>query len=151
MTEVLHLRVNGANHVIPPRWAGGRLLDYLRQELGLVGAKEGCGEGDCGACTVLVDGRPTITCLLLCGAAAGRDIITPEGLPEDFSQRFAELCERHGSLQCGFCTAGFAVMTAWLAGGGVETGRQPTATLLAGNICRCGAYQQLARAIAEMS
>ncbi len=151
MKETIHLKVNGATHEISAEMSGVRLLDYLRRELGLVGTKEGCGEGDCGACTALVDGEPMNTCLLLCGMVAGRDIVTIEGLPETHRQRFAEVCERHGGLQCGFCTAGFTVMSAWLAAGGTETGGESSAKLLAGNICRCGAYQQLARVMAELS
>ena len=67
MTEKLSLRVNGTAHEIPSEWIGRRLLDYLREELGLVGTREGCGEGDCGACTVFVDEKPLCACLLLCG------------------------------------------------------------------------------------
>lgn len=148
MTAVF--RVNGTLHEIPPAWVARRLLDYLRTELGLVGAKEGCGEGDCGACTVLVDGEPTCSCLLLCGVAASSDITTIEGLPEAYLSRFARACETHGGVQCGFCTPGIAVLTAWLDDGGTETGKEPLAKLLEGNICRCTGYQQLIEAISEL-
>ncbi len=151
MAEQLYLRVNGSAHDIPPEWAGRRLLDYLRHELGLVGVKEGCGEGDCGACTVLVDSEPMCACLLLCGLVANRDIVTIEGLPEAYRQRFAQVCEKHGGLQCGFCTSGLMMMRAWLSRGGTERGQDSSAKLLAGNICRCSVYQQLTRVIAELS
>ncbi len=149
MTMNPTLRVNGTVHEISPAWVARRLLDYLRSELGLVGAKEGCGEGDCGACTILVDGEPMCSCLLLCGVVATRDVTTIEGLPDEHLARFARACDTHGGIQCGFCTAGIAVMAAWLGEGGTETGDEPLPKLLEGNICRCGSYQQLAKAIAE--
>ncbi len=150
MTEKRIITVNGAAREIPDAWVGRRLLDYLRKELGLVGTKEGCGEGDCGACTVLVDGEPHCSCLLLNGAAVGSEITTIEGLPEDYIARFAQACDTHGGVQCGFCTPGLAVMSYWLGQGGTETGTEPTAKLLAGNICRCTGYNQLLEAIAEL-
>ena len=88
---------------MPDTWYGRRLLDYLRKELGLLGTKEGCGEGDCGACTVLVDGEPHCSCLVLCGTAVGSEITTIEGLPEVYTARFAKACDNHGGVQCGFC------------------------------------------------
>ncbi len=150
MTESPSVRVNGTDHEIPPVWIGRRLLDFLRVELGLVGTKEGCGEGDCGACTVLVDGEPVCSCLLLCGVVASRHVTSIEGLSDHQLSRFAQSCEAHGGVQCGFCTSGFAVMSAWLADGGTETGSEPIPKLLEGNICRCGSYQQLNQAIDEI-
>lgn len=150
MTTSVTLRVNGVLREIPQAWVARRLLDYLRTELGLVGTKEGCGEGDCGACTVLVDGEPMCSCLLLCGVVATRDVTTIEGLPEAHLARFAEACDSHGGIQCGFCTPGIAVMAAWLGDGGSETGAESLPKLLEGNICRCTGYQQLIKAIAEL-
>lgn len=147
MTATPTIRVNGAVHQIPPAWIARRLIDYLRTELGLVGTKEGCGEGDCGACTVLIDGRPMCSCLLLCGVVAAREVTTIEGLPDEHLEEFARACDTHGGIQCGFCTAGIVVMSAWLAAGGAETGDQSLAELLGGNICRCGGYQQMIEAI----
>ena len=144
------VRVNGDTREIPPAWIARRLLDYLRTELALVGPKEGCGEGDCGACTVLVDGEPMCSCLLLCGVVASRDVVTLEGLPRDDLDRFAEACDRHGGVQCGYCTPGIAVMAAWLRGGGTETGEESLPKLLEGNICRCTGYLQLLEAIEEI-
>jgi len=151
MSIGLLLQVNGAEHKIEDQWLGRRLLDYLRDELHLVSVKEGCGEGDCGSCTVLVEGEPMCACLLLCGVVANRKIITFEGLPEDFRERFAQLCEKHGGLQCGFCTPGFTMMSAWLSKSSRETDMGPQDNLLAGNICRCGVYQQLKKVIADLS
>jgi len=143
MTPPSSIRINGVPHPIPAEWTARRLLDFLRVGLGLVGVKEGCGEGDCGACTVLVDGEPMCSCLLLCGVVEGREIITVEGVAREHRERFAGACAKHGGVQCGFCTCGILVMSAWLAAGGTETGAEPLAKLLEGNLCRCTGYQQL--------
>ena len=143
MTGDRTVTINGVVHELPPNWLGGRLLDYLRTELRLIGSKEGCGEGDCGACTVLVDGEPQCSCLLLAGCAAGRNVVTVEGLPEEHISRFADACNNNGGVQCGFCTPGMAVMSYWLNEGGTETGEESVEMLLAGNICRCTGYNQL--------
>lgn len=150
MTVNNAVRVNGVDHEIPAVWYARRLIDYLRAELRLVGVKEGCGEGDCGACTVLVDGAPMCSCLLLSGVVAGREITTVEGLPKDYLEKFARACETHGGVQCGFCISGVAVISCWIKSGGTETGDEPISKLLEGNICRCGGYQQLAEAIADI-
>jgi carbon-monoxide dehydrogenase small subunit len=142
--------INGTRFEIPPGWQGRRLLDYLRSELKLVGSKEGCGEGDCGACTVLVDGEPQCSCLLLCGVTVGQNITTIEGLPDAHLERFAEACNVNGGVQCGFCTPGMAVMSYWLANGGTETGTEAPEKLLAGNICRCTGYNQLLDTFKEL-
>ncbi|MDP7218669.1 MAG: 2Fe-2S iron-sulfur cluster-binding protein, partial [Arenicellales bacterium] len=102
------LRVNGKLSEVPPSFIGRRLLDYLRTELGLTGVKEGCGEGDCGACTVLVEGQPMCSCLLLTGVLDGREITTIEGLPETFLAQFSAACAEYGAVQCGYCTPGIA-------------------------------------------
>ncbi len=143
MSNKRMITVNGTGYEIPAKWQGRRLLDFLRIELNLVGSKEGCGEGDCGACTVLVDGEPQCSCLLLCGVSIGQSITTIEGLPEEHLDRFAEACDVKGGVQCGFCTPGMAVMSYWLTNGGTETGAESTEQLLAGNICRCTGYNQL--------
>ena len=150
MSESDALTVNGEVREIPDGWRGRRLLDFLRDELGLVGTKEGCGEGDCGACTVLLDGDPACSCLVLCGVAANRDVTTVEGLGSDHLEAFVAACESVGGVQCGFCTPGFVVMSAWLAGGGTETGTEADSKLLEGNICRCTGYQQLAEVVAGL-
>ena len=150
MSSNMTVTINGTAYEITPEWQGRRLLDYLRRELELVGSKEGCGEGDCGACTVLVDGEPLCSCLLLCGVTVGQNITTIEGLPEDYLDRFAEACNVNGGVQCGFCTPGMAVMSHWLANGGTETGTEPTEKLLAGNICRCTGYNQLLDSFKEL-
>ncbi|MGI9234288.1 MAG: (2Fe-2S)-binding protein [Woeseiaceae bacterium] len=142
--------VNGTQCEIPSNWQGRRLLDFLRVKLGLVGSKEGCGEGDCGACTVLVDGEPQCSCLLLAGVTAGRQVTTIEGLPGEYIGQFTNACSTNGGVQCGFCTPGMAVMGFWLANGGTETGAESVEMLLAGNICRCTGYNQLTETFAEL-
>ena len=139
--------VNDAQYNVSQSFVGRRLLDYLRLELGLMGVKEGCGEGDCGACTVLVDGEPMCSCLLLTGLVDGREVTTVEGLPKAFLTRFSATCTEYGAIQCGYCTPGIAVMVAWLEAGGSEIDDVPITKLLEGNLCRCTGYQQLIEAV----
>ena len=139
--------VNDAQYNVSQSFVGRRLLDYLRLELRLMGVKEGCGEGDCGACTVLVDGEPMCSCLLLTGLVDGREVTTVEGLPKAFLTRFSATCTEYGAIQCGYCTPGIAVMVAWLEAGGSEMDDVPISKLLEGNLCRCTGYQQLIEAV----
>jgi len=150
VTESSSLTVNGDAREVPDAWRGRRLLDFVRDELGLVGTKEGCGEGDCGACTVLLDGDPVCSCLVLCGVATDRAVVTIEGLDPGHLEVFVGACETAGGVQCGFCTPGFAVMSWWLSHGGTETGSEADHKLLEGNICRCTGYQQLAEVVARL-
>ena len=141
------MRVNDAQNDVPQSFVGRRLLDYLRLELGLMGVKEGCGEGDCGACTVLVDGEPMCSCLLLTGVVDGREVTTVEGLPKAFLNRFSATCAEYGAIQCGYCTPGIAVMVAWVEAVGSEMDNVPITKLLEGKLCRCTGYQQLIEAV----
>ncbi len=121
-----------------------RLIDVLREDLALTGTKEGCGEGECGACTVLVDGRAVNSCLIPVGQVAGAHIETVESLGtvdalDSLQQSFLE----HGGTQCGICTPGMLMTAlAYLRGGGAA---DPDAIRrqLAGNLCRCTGYQQI--------
>jgi aerobic-type carbon monoxide dehydrogenase small subunit (CoxS/CutS family) len=118
-----------------------RLLDVLREDCGLAGTKEGCGEGECGACTVLVDGAPVNSCLVPFAHVRGRRVTTIEGL----RSRRPEALVREGGTQCGICTPGVVMAVATL-------GPRPTAArvreALAGNLCRCTGYAGIVRALA---
>ncbi len=126
------------------------LLDVLRDRLGLTGAKEGCGTGDCGACSVTVDGRLVCSCLVLGAEAEGREIETIEGMADGeqlhpLQQKFLD----HAALQCGICTPGFLVAAKNL----LDHNPDPTETevryWLAGNLCRCTGYDKIIRAVMD--
>ena len=119
-----------------------RLLDVLREDCGLTGTKEGCGEGECGACTVLVDGRAVNACLVPAAQAAGAKVVTIEGLKgrHPLQRAFAE----HGGAQCGICTPGMILAAAAL---GPRPTMDEVRTGLAGNVCRCTGYEGVYRAI----
>lgn len=129
---------------------GVTLLDALRDELGLTGTKEGCGSGDCGACSVIVDGRVVCSCLMLAAEAEGKRVETIEGLAQGgqlhpLQQKFLE----HAALQCGFCTPGLLMASKAL----LDANPDPTETearyWLAGNLCRCTGYDKIIRAVLD--
>ena len=126
------------------------LLDALRDDLGLTGTKEGCGSGDCGACSVMLDGRLVCSCLVLAVETEGRTVDTIEGMAtgdtlHPVQRKFLE----HAALQCGFCTPGFLVAAKAL----LEKNNHPTETevrfWLAGNLCRCTGYDKIIRAVMD--
>ena len=127
---------------------GRRLLDLLREDAGLTGTKEGCGAGECGACTVLVDGRPAPSCLVLAAACEGREVVTVEGLAPSPGtlHPVQEALVEGGGVQCGFCTPGVAVTGAAVVARGV-TDREEGARLLSGNLCRCTGYAKILDAL----
>jgi nicotinate dehydrogenase subunit A len=142
------LKVNGGTSTVDVRDPDEPLLYVLRNRLGLTGAKYGCGTGQCGACTVIVDGETVRSCTLAVAKAAGRTIVTVEGLgtPEKpHPVQAAFVAEQ--AAQCGYCTAGIVVTAAALLA------KKPAATMdeakaaLAGNLCRCGSHQRVLRAI----
>ncbi len=150
----ISISVNGREHAFVlghDLAATQTLADVLRERLGLTGLKVACDEGACGACTVIMDGRAVLSCMVLAVEAAGHDVLTIEGLPYDdpVVKAFACQCEPgHGTaLQCGFCTPG-AVMTATAF---LDENPDPTLAevkeALAGNLCRCGCYQGIAQAV----
>jgi carbon-monoxide dehydrogenase small subunit len=143
----VELRVNGQlREVDCSPWK--RLLDALREDLRLTGTKEGCGEGECGACTVMLDGEVVNSCLVAVGQCAGRDVTTVEGLAHGellhAVQRELVAC---GGAQCGICTPGIAVCAAHVVDRGLATSRDKVRELLAGNICRCTGYQLIVDAV----
>jgi carbon-monoxide dehydrogenase small subunit len=135
--------VNGERHSLT-EWRGTRLLDYLRRGLGLTGAKEGCSEGECGACTVLLDGAPVCSCLVLTETVSGRSVTTVESVDPDFVGRLSEAIEAVGGVQCGYCTPGLTVMAKWLSD---QTELLDVPAAIEGNLCRCTGYAQLVQAI----
>lgn len=140
--------VNGVGRRVDVR-AGETLLQTLRDRLGLTGTKEGCVEGECGACTVLLDGEPVDSCILATATLEGRRVKTVEGLSDrDALSPLQRAFVDHGAVQCGFCTPGFLMtLTALL-----EVNAAPTPSevkeALAGNICRCTGYRQMLDAVA---
>ncbi len=126
-----------------------RLLDYLRDQCGLVGTKEACGRGECGACTVLVDGKAILSCITLASRVQGH-VETIEGVAEE-SAELRESFARHGAFQCGFCTPGQIVRaTAVLRGGCPDTDLE-LRKAMNGNVCRCTGYNGIIAAIREVS
>jgi carbon-monoxide dehydrogenase small subunit len=124
-----------------------RLLDVLRERLGLTGTKEGCGEGECGACTVLLDGEPALSCLVPLFQCEGRRIDTVEGIASGPAREFLERFVASGGVQCGACTPGVAV-TAWaLLQRNPQPSRDEAREALAGNLCRCTGYEGILRAL----
>jgi aerobic-type carbon monoxide dehydrogenase small subunit (CoxS/CutS family) len=143
----VHLTVNGVTRSarsVPDR----SLLVVLRSELGLTGAKFGCGEGECGACTVLLDGIPVRACQVRIGEADGKIVTTVEGLERDgnlnvVQQAFVEL----GAFQCGYCTPGMVVRTTALLKSNPSPTEAEIRSALETNICRCGGYARILRAV----
>ena len=143
MPETVELTINGGAYAVDAP-VGRSLAEVLRDELGLTGTKVACGEGHCGACTVLLDGEPTLSCITLAHRVDGRAVTTIEGLRD---HPLVDAFVRADALQCGFCTPGQIVSASAL----VEAIPSPTSEEIrhhmAGNICRCGAYPRIEEAI----
>lgn len=127
-----------------------RLLDTLREDLRLTGTKEGCGEGECGACTVLIDGRAVNSCLVPTLQVEGAQVTTVEGLASgDAMHAVQQAFLKHGGAQCGICTPGFLVAAAELLERDARPTRLAVREALAGNLCRCTGYQKIVDAVAN--
>ncbi len=128
------------------------LLDFLRDSLALTGAKRSCDVQVCGACTVLVDGRPVSSCCFLAADAAGAEVTTIEGLAEQPEfERLEEVFTRHAALQCGFCTPGMLLTVSALLASGELDSEEEIKRSLAGNLCRCTGYRGILEAVAELA
>ncbi len=140
------LKVNGkkVNVDIPP---DERLLDTLRKRLNLTGTKEGCGEGECGACTVLIDGKPVNSCLVLTAQVQDREITTIEGINSSKYAVIQDAFVETGAVQCGFCTPGFIMSTVALLSRNPDPDENEIKEALAGNLCRCTGYVQIIEAV----
>jgi carbon-monoxide dehydrogenase small subunit len=148
----LDITVNGVTYqmAVEPRKT---LLEFLREDLNLTGAKEGCGLGECGTCTILLDGKPIKSCITLALQANGREVTTIEGMekPDGTLHPIQQAFIDHGAIQCGFCTPGMALSAKAL----LDENRTPTEfevrQAIAGNLCRCTGYQKIVEAILSVS
>ncbi len=143
----MEITVNGETHSVAVE-PNRTLLELLRDDLDLTGAKEGCGEGVCGACTVLMNGNPVRSCLTLAIEAAGASIVTIEGLAEGgdldpLQQAFID----HGAVQCGFCTSGMLMTAKGLLLRDPSAGTAEIRRALSGHVCRCTGYTKIAEAV----
>jgi len=149
----IELKVNGEAREVEASPVA-RLLDVLREDIRLTGTKEGCGEGECGACTVLIDGKAVNSCLVPAAQAVGHELTTIEGLAAsrnaevvtDVQQILVEL----GGTQCGICTPGIALCATAVLEQESNPSRERIRELLAGNLCRCTGYQLIVDAVAEV-
>ncbi|MFD0312916.1 (2Fe-2S)-binding protein [Streptomyces flavalbus] len=147
----LTLRVNGTPHTLRID-ARVTLLDALRDHLGLTGAKKGCDQGACGACTVMADGRRVVSCLALAAQYEGRDITTVEGLATDGTPHpVQEAFARHDAFQCGYCTPGQVMSAVCLIAEGRAGTEEDIREFMSGNLCRCGAYPNIRAAIRDVT
>lgn len=125
-----------------------RLLDVLREHLNLTGAKEGCGEGECGACTVLLDGKPVNSCLVLVGQVEGRHVTTIEGLSrENEMHPLQRAFINEGAIQCGYCTPGMILAAKSILDANPNPSEEEIRRGISGNLCRCTGYQKILRAV----
>ena len=144
------LLVNGERYDIEAT-GDRRLVDVVRDDLGLLGTKLACGEGACGACCVLLDGRPVASCILVARAAEGHSVTTIEGLSGAPADALREAFVAEDAMQCGFCTPGQIVSASALLTRTAQPDREEIRDAMAGNLCRCGAYPKIERAILRAS
>ena len=148
MKQLIELEINDRIYEVPvdPR---DLLADVIRKKVGLTGTKKGCEQGDCGACTVIIDGKAVLSCLTLAIACQGKKITTIEGLAardgqlHPIQQSFVD----HGAVQCGFCTSGMILSSKALLDSNPEPGREKIKHALAGNLCRCTGYKKIVEAV----
>ena len=151
MKKLIALTINQKKYELAVN-PGMSLLDLLREELNLMGAKEGCGIGECGACTVLLDGKAVSSCVMLAVEADGCEITTIEGLEtEDGMHPIQKAFVEHGAVQCGFCTPGMVLSAKGLLDKNPNPSEQEIRTAISGNLCRCTGYQKIVEAIKSVS
>lgn len=145
--EVIRLLVNDEVHLVPvePQWT---LQHVLTDKMGLGGTKEFCGEGACGACTVILEGRPVLSCMLLAVECSDRPVETVEGIARK-NHPLIDAYIKHSCMQCGFCTPGFVVTAKALLDRNPDPTQEEIKEAMVGNLCRCGTYPAHIRAIQE--
>jgi carbon-monoxide dehydrogenase small subunit len=152
VSEHYSLRVNGTDHEVRDAWTGESLLYVLRERLGLFGSKGACEQGQCGSCSVLVDGELVCACLALAASLPDREITTiegiaPPGAPTDVQRAFVDA----GAVQCGFCTPGLVMAAHWLLDATAEPSELAIREALSGNICRCTGYGRIIEAVQRVA
>jgi carbon-monoxide dehydrogenase small subunit len=150
--EIFTLHVNGEARPVQDSWLGENLLDVLRDRLGLMGSKGACEQGECGSCSVLVDGHLVCSCLVMAASAVGQQVVTIEGValvgsPSDVQQAFVDA----GAVQCGFCTPGLIMAVHDLLERTPDPGDTEIREELAGNICRCTGYGRIIDAVQQVA
>ena len=144
--ETLEFTINGKSYQVTVEpWE--TLAEVLRDKLDLTGTKVSCGVAECGSCTVLVDGKPTLSCSTLAVAVRGKDILTIEGLAEDGLHPLQEAFIKLGAIQCGFCTSGMILTAKALLEEKTRPSREEVREYLAGNLCRCTGYVKIVDAV----
>jgi aerobic-type carbon monoxide dehydrogenase small subunit (CoxS/CutS family) len=147
MKQILSFVLNGSpvDVVVTPTET---LLDVLREKLGVTGPKRGCDDGDCGTCTVLIDGQPVRSCLTIALTVGGKSVLTVEGLSQNGDLHpLQKAFHEHGAVQCGFCTPGMLVTAKALLDTYPSPTRDEIRDYMSGNLCRCGSYEEIIEAI----
>jgi carbon-monoxide dehydrogenase small subunit len=147
MKKLINLIVNGKRYelAVMPNMT---LADMLRKELGLTGTKKGCDAGDCGSCTVILDGKPVNSCLVLAVQASGREVLTIEGMgTEEGLHPIQKAFVENGAIQCGFCSPGMILSAKALLDRNPRPTELEVRTAISGNLCRCTGYQKIVEAI----
>jgi carbon-monoxide dehydrogenase small subunit len=143
----IELTVNGTRREADDVWEGESLLYALRERLGLPGSKNACEQGECGSCTVYLDGTPVCSCLVAAGQAQGREVTTVEGLAGEDLDPVQQAFVERGAVQCGFCTPGFLMSTKDLLQRNPNPSDPEIREALAGNLCRCTGYEKILDAV----
>lgn len=151
MEHVINLRINGEPYEISVR-PNMTLLDFLREKVGFTGTKKGCDTGQCGACTVLLDGKPINSCLVLAVDANGRELLTIEGLAKNGQLHpLQEAFIQEGAIQCGYCTSGMLLSAKALLDENPAPKEEDVKKGIAGNLCRCTGYVRIVKAILNVA
>lgn len=152
MQKLIELTINGKKYQLEVS-PGELLIDLLRDRMGLTGAKKGCGSGDCGACTVIIDGKPMVSCLTLAATCQDKKITTIEGLSfnNNNMHTLQEAFIRTGAVQCGYCTPGILMTAKALLDENPRPSDDQIKKALSGNLCRCTGYTKIIQAVKEAS